>query len=268
MPFQDDDVPALLLLLSAERLGALVQLTGSSRAAIELHQETLSLGAALMNVTATIEIALRNAISENLSEHFHVANWLQAPPAPFEWRDGERKRIKLAQNSAQRTEYSKLSQAEKTALDDRAFPNGRPPGISHFDRTIRRQRTLEVSEGKVIAELTLYFWKRLYGPDYEHSLWRTTLKKTFPNKKLKRADVAQNLEEIYQSRNRLAHHEPVLHKRFRDTMSSIQFVLENLGTPKATSDTPLSRLVSSELKLVENKAQSLHERLASYKIAP
>jgi hypothetical protein len=267
MPFQDEDIPALLLLLSAERLGALVQLTGSTRAAIELHQETLAVGAALMNVTATIEIALRNSISENLSRYFGVPGWLHSPPTPFEWKAGERKRIKLAQNSAQRAEYSKLGQAEKTALDVNAFPNGRPASISHFDRTIRRQRTIAVSEGKVIAELTLYFWKRLYGPEYDQTLWRTTLKKTFPNKKLKRADVAENLERIYQSRNRLAHHEPVLHKRFRDTMSSIKFVVENLGTSSPTSETPLARLLSDELERVISKAHALHDRIASYKQA-
>lgn len=267
MPIQDEDVAALLLLLSAERLGALVQLTGSTRAAIELHQETLALGASLMNVTATIEIALRNSISENLSQHFAVPGWLQSPPAPFEWKAGERKRIRLAQHSAQRAEYSKLSQTEKNALDEAAFPNGRPLGTSHFDRTIGRQRTIAVSEGKVIAELTLYFWKRLYGPEYDQTLWRTTLKKTFPNKKLKRADIAENLEEIYQSRNRLAHHEPVLHRRFQNTMKSIKFVIENLGTTSTTSDTPLARLVEDEMNMVTFKAQALHNRLASYKRA-
>lgn len=65
MSIQDEDVAALTLLISSERLGTLTKLTGSARAAIELHQETLRLGASLMAVTATIEIALRNAICEN-----------------------------------------------------------------------------------------------------------------------------------------------------------------------------------------------------------
>ena len=83
MPIQDEDIATLTLLLSPERLGLLTQLTGSAKVAIELHQETLSLGASLMAVTATLEIALRNSICENLSQHFGVPRWLQNPPRSF-----------------------------------------------------------------------------------------------------------------------------------------------------------------------------------------
>jgi len=83
MPIQDEDIATLTLLLSPERLGLLTQLTGSAKVAIELHQETLSLGASLMAVTATLEIALRNSICENLSQHFGVPRWLQNPPLLF-----------------------------------------------------------------------------------------------------------------------------------------------------------------------------------------
>src|SRR5436305_1470852 len=100
MAFQDEDVAALTVLLSPERLGALTQLTGATRAAIELHQETLSLGASLMGVTASIEIALRNSICENLSQHFGTAGWLLRPPAPFQWREPEKTKVLAALNSA------------------------------------------------------------------------------------------------------------------------------------------------------------------------
>ena len=76
MPLTPDQIGTLTRLISPERLGKLTALTGSPEQAIELHQETLRLGAALMNVTASVEIALRNAICENLSHHFGVANWL------------------------------------------------------------------------------------------------------------------------------------------------------------------------------------------------
>jgi hypothetical protein len=230
MQLKDEDIAVLTALLSPERLANLTQLTGSAEAAIELHQETLRLGSALMNVTAVVEIALRNAICDNLSQHFGSPNWLLQPPAPFQWKEIEQKRVTAALDSARRAEYSKLTQGGKNALDLHAFPTGRPADLSHLKRAQKRRQQISVSTGKVIAELTLYFWKRLYGPEYEQSLWRTTLKKTFPNKGLKRADVANHLEDIYQSRNRLAHHEPVLHRRFADTMKAIQFVIENLGS--------------------------------------
>jgi len=264
MPIQAHDVAALALLISPERLGSLTQLTGSTQAAIELHQETLKLGATMMNITATVEIALRNAVSENLSQYFAVPNWLFQPPVPFQWRAPDQKNITKALDCARRAEYAKLTQAQKAMLDTLAYPSGRPPGVSHLRRAKDRRRHISVTEGKVIAELTLYFWKRLYGPEYEQSLWRTSLKRTFPDKSLSRATVATFLEQIYQSRNRLAHHEPVLHKRFADTMRSIEFVSQRLGTKTPAPNSPLANLLAEDIADANAKAVALHARLASY----
>ena len=86
MAIDPQDAAALTLLISPERLGKLTQLTGSAEAAIELHQETLKLGAAMMHVTATVEIALRNAISENLSHHWRFRIGSSSPPSPSSGR--------------------------------------------------------------------------------------------------------------------------------------------------------------------------------------
>lgn len=268
MTINDGDVEALTLMFSPERLRALMTLTGSAQTAIELHQETLQLGASLMNLTATIEIALRNSVCENLSRHLTVPNWLLEPPVWFQWREPEKNMIKRALDSARRAEYSKLMQAQKAALDALAYPRGRPPNTSHLKRAQDRRKQIVVSEGKVIAELTLYFWKRLYGPEYEQTLWRTSLKRTFPYKKLSRAIVATQLEHIYQSRNRLAHHEPVLHKRFADTMRAIDFLLQHLETTLANSATPLANLLGGDIADVNAKAAALHARLDAFRIKP
>lgn len=268
MPLDPAQIAALTLLLSPERLGKLTALTGSTEQAIELHQETLRLGAALMNVTATVEIALRNAVCENLSGYFGVPNWLISPPIHFRWRQEEQDKIARALDSARRAEYSKLSQADKARLDKTAYPKGRPPNTSHLARAKARRRHIQVTDGKIVAELTLYFWKRLYGPEYEQTLWRTTLKKTFPNKRLTRADVARQLEYIYQTRNRLAHHEPVLHGRFQDAVTAIRFVLDNLGNSAADSDSPLANLLADDLSDVLRKSALLHERLDAFRMNP
>jgi len=266
MPINPQHVPVLTSLLSAERLGNLTTLTGSAEAAIELHQETLKLGASLMHITATVEIALRNTVAENLSRYFGVANWLQHPPAAFSWKDPERNNIAKAVDSAKRAEYSKLSQADKAALDARAFPNGQPANIRHLHRAKARRQHLVVTEGKVIAELTLHFWKRLYGPEYDQSLWRTTLKRTFPDKTLSRAAVAAQLEHIYQSRNRLAHHEPVLHRRFSDTMKALEFFSRRLGTPRPDPQSPLATLLKDEIEALRVKEAQLRAQLDAYRI--
>lgn len=261
----DADIAAVTVLLSPERLAALTTLTGSPRVAIELHQETLTVGASLMNVIASVELARRNTVCDNLTAHFGTPGWLTQPPAPFQWRKPEYDNAQKATESAKRSAYSKMTQVEKSALDAKAFPKGRPPDTSHLQRAIQTRRHIAVSDGKVIAETTFYFWKRLYSADYEQALWRTTLKRTFPNKRMKRAEVAENLEHIYQARNRLAHHEPVLHKRFHDTISAIGFLGENLGVPDPHPGTPLAKLVAPELDRVNEQARQLHGRLASFR---
>ena len=123
-----------------------------------------------------------------------------------------------------------------------------------------------VTEGKVIAELTLYFWKRLYGPEYEQTLWRTSLKRTFPDKKLSRAQVAVQLERLYQSRNRLAHHEPVLHRRFVETVAAIEFITQRLGVVAPSPDTPLATLLVDDITDVRKKEGTLRARLESFRV--
>lgn len=262
---EDADVAAVTVLLSPERLATLTTLTGSARTAIQLHQETLRLNGSLMNVIASVELALRNTVCENLTVFFGAPGWLTHPPAPFQWRRLENKNAQNALDSARRAEYSKMSQSQKAALDAKAFPHGRPPNTSHRKRAVARQHQITVSNGKVIAETTFYFWKRLYSADYEQALWRTTLKRTFPNKKTKRSQVAEKLEHIYQARNRLAHHEPVLHKRFTNTISAIKFVSENLSAAIPSKDAPLAKLISGDLKSVKDQAKLLHDRLASFR---
>jgi hypothetical protein len=259
------NLPAITKLISRERLAALVMLTDSAEDAIELHQDTLALNASLMNVIASLELALRNSVFENLTAHFGTPLWLTQPPAPFQWRKFENENAKKALDSAQRAAYSKLNQAQKAALDAAAFPQGRPVNTPHSVRAKRRRSQIQVSDGKVIAEVTFYFWKRLFSPDYEQTLWRTTLKRVFPNKTLSRADVAAFLENIYQARNRLAHHEPVLHKRFRETMAAIEFVSENLLHATPTKTTPLANLIAGDLADVRAKAKALHDRLDSFR---
>jgi hypothetical protein len=265
MPLNDADIANVTLMLSPERLAALMNLTGSARVAVELHQETLALSASLMNVIASIEISLRNSVSENLSNYFGNPSWLLNPPANFQWKIEEQKKIVMAVNSARRAEYSKLTNAEKVALDALAFPQGMPPGLSHIRKVGERKKQISVTQGKIIAELTIYFWKRLYSPDYEQRLWRTTLKKTFPNKHIKRADIAANLENIYQVRNRLAHHEPVLHKRFYDAMASIKYITEAMGVVRIGPDTALAKLIADDVAALNQQAKELHDKLAAYR---
>jgi len=261
----EEEVAAVALFLSGERLATFQALAGSTRDAINLHQQMLQLASSLMGVTAVVEIALRNAICDRLSDHFKVAGWLLHPPAPFQWHASEKDKIKQAVRSAQRAAYAKKSQNDKRALDVLAFPNGAPAGISHDDRSSARQRAISVSTGQVIAQLTMFFWKRLYSDDYEQALWRTALKRVFPDKTLKRATIAAQLERIYQTRNRIAHHEPVYGRRLADTLIAIDFVVKNFGTPDADGITPIGKLLENDLLAVKQEATDLESKLTEFR---
>lgn len=267
MPFDAHEIGTLTTLLSPARLGALTALTGSSETAIELHQQTLAVGCSLMNVIATVEIGIRNAMAGNLAHHFLVGDWLQRPPVGFQWRAKEKSKIETAVRQAKRAKYAKLTQNEKAALDQQAYPAGRPRNEPHDARAKKRQRLIVVTEGDVIAEITFVLWKRLCGAEYEHHLWRPTLRKIFPDRNVKRTDVAFHLEHIYQARNRLAHHEPVLHQRFNDTVRAIRFITERIGVYPPSPDAPLAKLISEDLQAAEHAALALHNRLQSFKIA-
>jgi hypothetical protein len=120
----DEEITAVAALLSGERLGTFQAMAGNTRAAVALHQELLQLAGALMSVTAVVEIALRNAVCDKLTEYFGVEGWLRRPPAPFAWKDEERGKIEVAVRSAQRASYAKLNSSEKRARDEVACRRG------------------------------------------------------------------------------------------------------------------------------------------------
>lgn len=260
----EPDLVEIEALLSKDRLARLYDHTKSLRHAIELHQDTLELGTSLLSLVATIEIALRNAVDQQLTGHFGTADWLRSPPPPFVWRDEERQHLEKALASARRAAYAKLTQSQKHALDVRAFPQGVPTKTSHAKRAKARQTQIVVPNGQIIAATTLYFWKRLFSADYEATLWKPTLKRLFPNKMINRATVAQQLEHVYQTRNRLAHHEPVYGGRFADTISAIQYLTSHLHA-KPPGGTPLSRLIDLLVSEIVAKEAALTAKHAFFK---
>lgn len=100
-----------------------------------------------------------------------------------------------------------------------------PQKLDSAKASIVRQGKL-LTPGRIVAELSFGFWTALVGRKYEKRLWVPHLHRAFPNtlrmtgpakgarKKrpmLDRSDIADRLERIRQLRNRIAHHEPILH---------------------------------------------------------
>lgn len=149
--------------------------------------------------------------------------------------------ISKAHSQAQRALYSKLSYKEKSFLDCFAFPQGVPVNTIHKTKVNKRQALYVVSHGQVISQTTIAFWKRLYSNDYENDLWKPSLKRVFPNKKMKRIQISRALENIYAARNRVAHHEPIYGVRLEQTMTSLALIRNSIGAQSLDHDTPFKK---------------------------
>lgn len=264
----DDEVPQIVSLISAERLSTFTRITGSERDAILLHQQSLRVAGALMPTTAMVEIVLRNAICDALRDSFGRPDWLLNPPAPFQWKGEETENIKRCSGWARRAVYANLSQAQKKALDTLAFPQGVPAGTSHEKRSKDRQRHIQITAGQLIAQLTLMFWKRLFSPDYENHLWKRSLRGLFPNKLITRPQVAQNLEVIYQTRNRIAHHEPVIGERLTRVSDAIDFIVLNFRSRTPSEDAILARLTQPYRRDLADQISTMGEMLTPFVVPP
>lgn len=264
LPITDNELAQAIALISSERLAKLKEITGDERDAIVLHQQMLIVAAALMPVTALLEICLRNTISERLRTVFGKPDWLQNPPVPFVWRGEELGSIGRAKSQAQKAAYAKKTQYEKKLLDAAAFPNGLPANLTHERRAKDRQRQIQITMGQLIAHLTLTFWKRLLSSDYQAALWDRGLKKIFPDRNVKRADIAEKMEVIHQSRNRIAHHEPLYGQRLEDTISAIAFIASKFGNRTDGSHTLVEKMLEPYRDTLRSEADKLATMMAKF----
>ncbi len=84
------------------------------------------------------------------------------------------------------------------------------------------------ANGAVIAELPFAFWVGLLGPKNDNEVWRKALFRAFPHRPrgVERKTVQNALNSIRRLRNRIAHHEKILH---RDLAADHSTILEIAG---------------------------------------
>ena len=247
-------------------MGAYTTITGDLGNAIALHDQMLRTAASLMPVAALIEISLRNAVCERLTLLFDAPDWLQEPTASFEWRGEERNAIRKARRHAQQAGYAKRNQHQKRLLDKMAFPLGIPAGLAHEERVRERRRHIPITFGQLVAQLTLSFWKRLFSQDYQSALWDRSLKRLFPDKSYGRAYAAENLEIIYQSRNRAAHHEPLFDARLQSTLTAVDRFVSNFGPKLDDGRTLIEKMTQSHRANFAQESATLMEMVSRFTI--
>ena len=223
-------------LISEERLETYEKIALGRKQAIALHSQTLQLGSSLMAAIALFELALRNATNKHLIDAFGDSDWLLPEKTAVPLQKFERTKVSAAQSNARKASYAKLNPKQKRDLDTIAFPGVAPPKVSRKSRIRARRATLRITHGQIVAQTTLFFWKRLYSSDYEDTLWKPALKKVFPNKRLKRGQVSDALEHVYSTRNRVAHHEPVFEERLENAMKSLSFLRDTFNASREGAD--------------------------------
>jgi len=227
--------------ISEERLETYENHTDRQEKAVALHNHTLQLGSSLMSMIALLELSLRNSTNQRLIEDFGDNKWLLSDHVTVPLKSFEINAINTARSHAQKAAYAKLNYREKSFLDAFAFPGGVPEGISHKTAVKKRQGLFVVSHGQIISQTTFHFWKRLYSSEYDGTLWKPSLKRVFPNKKLKRSSVSKALEVVYATRNRVAHHEPVYGERLTDAINALEFLRNSMGANGSQEDTSFKK---------------------------
>jgi hypothetical protein len=180
-------IEAIERLLSLERLSRYTLLGNGDRAeAIRLYEWNTRVSEAFYTPLQGLEVCLRNSLSLELIAHLG-ANWYENQHGLFEHPLTE-----MLANATQSLER-----------------DGK-----------------DINLGRMVAELNFGFWVSVLAPRYDTTLWRPCLRKAFPNRPrgMERKDIHKALNALRRLRNRVAHHEPIVHrdlKRDHDLIVSL-----------------------------------------------
>jgi len=167
--------------LSAERLAPYrAAAAGDLSRALLCYERNSELSAAFWAVLGNLEVVVRNAMDERLRA------WSVAACGRADWyRDREGL-------------FTAATRREIAAARRRAG------GVGDSGRRGE-------SGGRVVAELSLGFWRYLLSSRYERTLWLPCLRDAFPGIRGRgmRRDVHDALRDLHLLRNRIAHHEPI-----------------------------------------------------------
>jgi hypothetical protein len=185
------DYATLRDLLTAERLGSYLRWSGGDTgAAFALYEWNMTASAAIMHTTGMVEVVVRNAMDRALEDLATRRSWSS-------WFD--------------RAPLDQRGRADIRKARERATRFGSRPEV----------------HGKVVAELTLGFWRYLAATRYLTTLWTPALYSAFPagpsDKLQQQRQVDRHLKDLLLVRNRAAHHEPI-HRRdlARDLAAAVQ----------------------------------------------
>lgn len=193
--------------ISLERFSCYLQWAkGDHVRALELSSLNTQVSEALYTPLQMLEVALRNRIHSVMRQARHE-RWFEDPD------------FLAAPN-----QRDQLAKAVRDIIEDKKDP----------------------VPGRIAAALTFSFWTAMVSPDYEN-LWQTTLHRIArreDGKGLRRKDLSAPLTPIRVLRNRIAHHEPILHWNLPKHYDAILRVTGWLSAPAASWCVAYSRFTA------------------------
>ena len=167
--------------------------------ALRFYTWNTALSAAFYGPLQALEIALRNAVNEQMKASFGET-----------WYSNTSK-IKLNNISVKQIDHA-ITELQREWGDARRIKSNRKRKIYTIDN--------------IIAELSFGFWTGLFIRDYQETLWKPVLHKAFPHEILSRGKVYKRLKPLNIFRNRIAHHEPIFRRPNLETdMANILDIL-------------------------------------------
>ena len=163
----------LVSLLSEARMSKYNRVThGDKVRTVQLYHHNLKLSQRLFGVIGMFEVALRNAIYNHYRNSFNDTEWITEQAAPGKLLEHEADEVLRVKNDFIRK------------------------GVYSAD--------------KMVASFSFGFWTYLFTRR-NYKVGGKTLLQIFPNrcKGLKQTDVYNDLTQIREFRNRIAHHEPI-----------------------------------------------------------
>jgi len=202
-PFTEQEADAIFSHARLKRLKHIYRL--SRRNILLLHAQLSQLNGSIYASTSLFEIHFRNIITMCLDEIYAPGDWMQNPPfnekAKTKGLKPLRGHINAAKRSAQKNAYAKLPHQERKRLKSKYAKHP-------VDRKKQYAiQSMKVSPNDLIPHLYLGFWRTLFSKTYEPHLWNRGLRNIFPDKKISRGIVSDNLETVLSVRNRVSHNE-------------------------------------------------------------
>lgn len=164
----------LAKVFSAERIDKYVKYHNNDYKKAYLHYSlNIKISESLYPCISILEVSLRNAINRELIKLFGTKDW-----------------------------YNHFSNT---------------PGLIRLNKEITEaqqkvsKRNELITASKIVAELNLGFWVRLFNTEFHNILWKN-LRKAFPNlpkNERKRKTVSAPLNNFRNLRNRIFHNEPI-----------------------------------------------------------